>query len=48
MNTEKLGLDEDMILKILERGSDVWIKRTKAGIVILEARLTKQQEIKSI
>jgi hypothetical protein len=45
LNNSKL--DEGLIMAILERGSDVWIKRTKAGIVVLEMNVTKRQEIES-
>ena len=39
------GIDSSLIQKILERGSDVWIKRTKKGIVVLEVGWTKRQEL---
>ncbi|SHI11408.1 hypothetical protein SAMN02745823_02536 [Sporobacter termitidis DSM 10068] len=42
-----LRLDGAVVMKILERGNDVWIKRTKAGIVVLEVSVSKRQEIES-
>jgi hypothetical protein len=42
---KELKLDSGLIIKILERGSDVWIKKTKAGVVVLEVSVTKRQEI---
>lgn len=44
---EELKIDEALIRKILDRGSDVWIKKTKTGIVILEAGFTKRLEIQN-
>lgn len=41
----EVKLDFELISKILDRGNDVWIKRTKTGIVILEAGFTKRGEI---
>lgn len=43
--TEVLRLDGTLVMRILERGNDVWIKRTKAGIVVLEVSVSKRQEI---
>jgi hypothetical protein len=40
--------DIGLIMKILARGNDVWIKNTKMGIVVLEADFTKRQEIQRI
>ncbi len=40
-----IKLDYALIMKILERGNDVWIKRTKTGVAVLEAGFTKRQEI---
>ena len=40
-----MKLDCSLIMKILERGNDVWIKRTKTGVAVLEAGFTKRLEI---
>lgn len=42
---DNFRLDHELIRKILDRGNDVWIKKTKTGIVLLEVGLSKRQEI---
>jgi hypothetical protein len=42
-----IGIDSILVQEILERGNDVWIKRTKRGIVILEVNLAKRQELET-
>ena len=42
---EKDGIDSSLIQKILDRGNDVWIKRTKKGVAVLEVGWTRRQEI---
>lgn len=45
MTVEITELDRGLIQKILDRGNDVWIKRTKKGVVVLEVGMTKRQEL---